>query len=77
MLRLTATPGGPEPFKVDATFTHNIPSVGSPTRIWLDPAGRIDIEWENRLAILFPQGYIPTAISRLMPDQSGLDAENP
>lgn len=77
VLRLAPTPDGPEPFKVDATFTHNIPSVASPTRIWLDPAGRIDIEWENRLAILFPQGYIPTAISRLMPDQSGLDAENP
>lgn len=77
VLRLVPTPGGAEPFKVDASFTHKIPTIANPTRIWLDPAGRIDIEWENQLAILFPQGYIPTAISRLMPDQSGLDAENP
>jgi len=74
VLRLTPTPGAPEPFKVDPPFTHDIPNVAAPTRIWLDPAGRIDIEWENRLAILFPEGYIPTPISRLMPDQSGLDA---
>ena len=75
VLRIAPTPGGVEPFKLDAPpFTHNIPTVSKPTRIWLDPAGRIDIEWENRLAVLFPQGYIPRAITEKMVDSGDLDA---
>ena len=77
VLRIEPTPAGPEPFKLEATFTHNVPVVSHPTRIWLDPADRIDIAWENRLAILFPEGYIPGAISKMMLEQSGLDADNP
>lgn len=76
VLRLTRTPTGPEPLKLDATFTHNIPSAAHPTRIWLDPAGRIDIADGSHLAILFPDGYIPRAISEKMVDQSDLDAES-
>ena len=67
----------PEPFKLEAMFTHNIPSILRPTRIWVDPAGRIDVAWENRLAIMFPQGYIPRPILEKMVDQSGLDADSP
>ena len=74
VLRIARTPHGPEPFKVEATFTHNIPSVPHPTRIWLDPAGRIDIAWDNRLALLFPEGYLPRGISDKMVDQ-GLDPD--
>lgn len=59
VLRIAATSAMPDPFEIEATFTENIPNVDHPTRIWLDPAGRIDIAWENHLAVLFPQGFIP------------------
>ena len=74
VLRIAPTPHGPQPFKLEATFTRNIPS-GKLTRVWLDPAGRIDITWGNRLAILFPDGYIPREILQKIVDRSGLDAE--
>lgn len=76
VLRLRRTPSGLEPFNLDATFTHNIPTATHPTRIWLDPAGRIDIADGSRLCILFPDGYIPRAISEKMVDQPDLDAES-
>jgi hypothetical protein len=37
------------------------------TRVWLDPAGRIIVAYESRLAILFPAGYIPGPIATLIP----------
>lgn len=76
VLRLTRTPTGPEPFKLDATFTRNVPNAAHPTRIWLDPAGRIDLIDGSRLAVLFPDGYIPRAISEKMVDQNDLDADS-
>lgn len=66
VLRIRATPGEPAPFKLEKIFTHRIPSVDRPTRIWLDPAGRIIMAHENQLAILFPDGYIPQAIADKM-----------
>lgn len=75
VLRMTPTPGAAQPFKLDATFTRNVPNTAKPTRIWLDPAGRIDIAYDTRLAILFPDGYVPRPISEKMLDQPGLDAE--
>jgi hypothetical protein len=74
VLRIAHTRAGPEPFKLEATFTHNIPS-GKLTRVWLDPAGRIDVTSGNRLAILFPDGYIPREILQKIVDRTGLDAE--
>ncbi len=55
-----------EPFKLEKIFTHRVPTVERPTRIWLDPAGRIIMAWEGQLAIFFPAGYIPPAIADLM-----------
>jgi len=75
VLRISRMHAGAELFKLDATFTRNIPSVARPTRIWLDPAGRIDIIDGSRLSILFPEGYIPRPISEKMLDQSDPDAE--
>ena len=75
VLRIARTSHEAEPFKLEATFTHNIPSVAKPTRIWLDPAGRINIAWGGRLAILFPAGYIPQQIMQKIADRSGLDAD--
>jgi hypothetical protein len=77
VLRIAATPAGPEPFKREATFTRNIPNTDKPTRIWLDPAGRIDIAYGSRLAICFPEGFIPRDISEKMVGENGLDADNP
>ena len=76
VLRLTRTPGASEPFKLDATFTRNVPNAAHLTRIWLDPAGRIDLIDGSHLAVLFPDGYIPRAISEKMIDQPDLDAES-
>jgi len=66
VLRIKPTPGGSEPYMLEATFTKNVPSVDEPTRIWLDPAGRIVIAYEKRLAILFPSGYIPPRLKDLI-----------
>lgn len=67
VLRIRPTPDGAEPFVVDAVFTRKIPN-SPPTRIWVDPFDRIIIAHEGtKLAILFPQGYIPPAIANLMP----------
>ena len=69
VLRLRRTPGESEPFELEATFTHDIPNV-NPRRIWLDPAGRIDIAYSgNTLAILFPTGQIPDEIRQMMPPE--------
>jgi hypothetical protein len=68
VLRIAPTPGAAEPFRLDATFTRGIPNAEHPTRIWLDPFGRIDIAYDGtRLAILFPQGFIPASAATLMP----------
>jgi hypothetical protein len=66
VLRIQPTPGKPEPFKLEATFTKGVPTVADPTRVWLDPAGRIVMVYEDRLAVMFPQGYIPARIQDLM-----------
>jgi hypothetical protein len=66
VLRIRPTPGSAEPFELEVTFTHNIPTVDHPTRIWVDPADRIIIAYGNKLAILFPSGYIPPAIVEKM-----------
>jgi hypothetical protein len=72
VLRIRPTPDKPEPFTIEATFTRSVPDTDHPTRIWLDPAGRIDVEWENQLTILFPSGYIPPRIAeKMQSDDSG------
>ena len=66
ILRIRPTPTKSAPFEMEATFTRDVPDTDNPSRIWLDPAGRIDIEWGNRLTILFPAGYIPRQIAEKM-----------
>jgi hypothetical protein len=71
VLRIARTPDGPEPFTIEATFTKDIPNTDHPTRIWLDPLGRIDMAFDgNSLAIMFPSGHIPPEISAMMMDAS-------
>lgn len=64
-----ASPGsGDGALSVEAVFTRKIPNVDRPTRVWLDPAGRMVIATEgNTLSILFPAGRIPGEIRKMMP----------
>jgi hypothetical protein len=71
MLRIRSTPSQPEPFEIEATFTRDIPDTADLIRMWLDPAGRIDVEWGHQLAILFPAGYIPRPIAEKMLNDTG------
>ena len=80
LLRLRRTPAGPDPFKLEATFSRNIPNVSKLTRMWVDPKGRIAMVWdEKNLAIAFPQGFIPMETRHLIPaevlDQMSEDKE--
>jgi hypothetical protein len=68
VVRIRPTPEGDEPYTVDATFTRKIPAADAFTRVWLDPAGRIVVAHDNRLAILFPGGFIPPSIVNLIGD---------
>jgi hypothetical protein len=69
VIRLRRTPDADEPFKIEATFTRNIPNT-NPERIWLDPAGRLIIAYNgNVLAILSPSGRIPPEIRQMMPPE--------
>lgn len=69
VLRIKPTPDEKEPFAIEATFTRGIPNTPSPTRIWLDPAGRINIvsKDDQTLSVLFPAGQVPPAIAEMMP----------
>jgi len=74
VLRLRRTPDATEPFILEATFTRNIPNVDNTNtwidRIWLDPAGRLIIAYNNNaLAILFPTGRVPPEIRQMMPPE--------
>jgi hypothetical protein len=75
VLRLKPTPGAADPFMLEATFTHNIPNVDRPTRIWLDPGGRIIMAFGNKLAVLFPAGYFPPHIRPLISDVDDEDSD--
>ena len=67
ILRILPTPDEPKPFVLEATFTRNIPSADDVTRLWTDPAGRMIMAYGNKLAIMFPAGYIPPAIATKIP----------
>ncbi len=76
VLRIRPTPTAAQPFALDATFTHRIPNVDHPTRIWLDPANRIIEAYNTHLAIMFPAGRIPPEMAKLIPS-SELDDQAP
>ncbi len=66
ILRIKPTPTAAQPFELQATFTKQIPDV-APTRMWLDPAGRIDFECGgDTLLVMFPTGQIPPEIAQMM-----------
>jgi hypothetical protein len=68
IVRIKPTPDGPEPFIVEAVFTHRVPQPEKLQRIWLDPAERIVMCYDKHfLAIMFPQGRIPRDIVVLVP----------
>ena len=76
VLRIKPTPGGPEPFALEATFTRRIPSTDNYQRVWVDPAGRIVIAHDiDTLSVLFPTGVIPPEIARKIPAGELTEAE--
>jgi hypothetical protein len=51
------------PLALEAVFDQHVPDFQDITRVWCDPAGRIDVVYEGfRLAIIFPTGQIPPSI---------------
>lgn len=78
LLRIRPTPAAPEPFELQATFTHAIPSTDRVARMWLDRAGRIVFAYDDHyLTILFPSGHIPRPIATLMPVDQLEDLSDP
>jgi hypothetical protein len=70
LLRLRPTVGGAEPFKLEATFTADLPDDERPARVWLDPAGRIDFACGgDRLVVTFPAGRMPKPIADMIDEQ--------
>ena len=67
VLRIKRQENTKSPFVLEATFTHRIPNVDNPTRIWIDPAGRIIEAHDTHLAIMFPEGRIPQHLATLIP----------
>jgi hypothetical protein len=68
VVRLTLRPDSDAPFEIDALLVKRIPYTESITRVWVDPAGRLVVVFnENELAMMFPQQTIPQAIRNLMP----------
>ena len=68
VVRLCLTPADAESFRVDAVFTNGIPAPEHLQRVWLDPAGRIDVAYDHtRLAILFPTGQVPPDLAKWVP----------
>jgi hypothetical protein len=76
VLRIRSTPGGSEPFQLESTFTRRIPSSDRLIRVWVDPAGRINMIAEpDHLLIMFPTGHIPGDIAEMMPAEELKAAE--
>jgi hypothetical protein len=68
IVRLRYDAGAAAGLAVEATFAHRIPVPQQLMRLWLDPAGRIIMAYDrNKLAVLFPAGYIPKPIWDMMP----------
>ena len=67
LLRLRPTPAAADPLALEATFTQDLPD-DVPTRVWLDPAGRIDFAVAgHQLTVTFPAGRIPKPIAEMIP----------
>jgi len=67
VIRIRLDTSDDTPLVVEATFTRDVPHVSRPTRVWLDPAGRINMVHDNKLTVFFPGGSIPQGIRNLMP----------
>ena len=67
ILRIRPTPDEAEPYALEATFTRNVPNTEDVARMWVDPAGRLIMAHGKKLAIMFPQGYIPPQIDSIIP----------
>ncbi len=70
LLRLKPAADG---FEVEATFTADVPNADQPTRLWVDPNGRLDMVVDpTTLCVMFPSGHVPRSIAEMMPVASPL-----
>jgi hypothetical protein len=76
VLRLAKTGDPANPFKVEATFSKNIPSIDEPTRLWIDPIGRVCMAYDTYIAVMFTDGRIPREIATRMSVEE-LEANQP
>jgi len=75
--RLRETFSDTQPFVLEAVFSDHVPDYRDVQRIWRDPAGRIDIAYEqSHLDVIFPTGQIPREIAdKILPqDLKRLDS---
>jgi len=64
LLRFKLQPDAAEMLKLEAAFTTAVPQLDRVTRMWLDPAGRIIIAYDQKhLIVFFPSGQVPPEIS--------------
>ena len=75
IIRIRPTPGAAQPFVIEAVFNKNIPPFADPRRIWLDPAGRIAVAYDqSHLAIIFPSGQVPPELNdKILPQDLRTD----
>jgi hypothetical protein len=68
--RLRVAPEENPPITFEANFTDHVPDFDEIRRAWCDPAGRIDLVYEDyRLAIIFPTGQISPEINdKILPE---------
>jgi hypothetical protein len=63
---------------IDAIFRKSLPMIRNIQRVWIDPAGRIDVAYDQtHLVVIFPTGQIPAAISDQVLEQDVIRAEAP
>jgi hypothetical protein len=62
--RLRLADGG---LKLEAVFKQGAPDAKQLTRMWIDPHKRLVMVWDKKMALGFPQGYIPKPTRLLIP----------
>lgn len=53
--------------ELDANFTQGAPETEKLTRMWIDSGKRLVMIWDKKLALAFPDGYIPKSTRTLIP----------
>jgi hypothetical protein len=77
IVRFRIDPAGGLP-AIDAVFKKSMPMIHDIQRVWIDPAGRIDVAYDkSHLEIIFPTGQIPAGISDQVLPQDVIRVQSP